>query len=41
VDLGRVQAVVINEGITLHRVVYYLAFVVEGRDTLLVGFQVK
>jgi hypothetical protein len=41
VDLGRVRAVVINEGITLQRVVYYLAFVVEGRDSLLVAFQVK
>jgi len=36
-----VRAVVINEGVTLQRVVYYLAFIVEGRDSLLVAFQVN
>lgn len=40
-DLQRVRAVLINEGITMHRVVYYLAFVVEGRDRLLVAFPVR
>lgn len=41
IDLARVRAVIINEGITLCRVVYYLALVVEGRQDLVVAFQVR
>ena len=40
-DLDRVTAVIINEGFTMHRVVYYLAFLVEGRDELVVAFPVR
>ncbi|EWM23923.1 phosphatidylinositol n-acetylglucosaminyltransferase subunit h [Nannochloropsis gaditana] len=39
VDLGSVRGVVINEGITHQRIVYYLAFIVEGRESLLIAFQ--
>ena len=31
---------VINEGITLHSVIFYMAFIVEGRDKLVLAFQV-
>ncbi|TFJ81323.1 hypothetical protein NSK_007284 [Nannochloropsis salina CCMP1776] len=40
VDLGSVRGVIINEGITHQRIVYYLAFIVEGRESLLIAFQV-
>lgn len=40
-DLQRVRAVVINEGITMHRVVYYMALLVEGKDKLVVAFPVR
>lgn len=35
------RAAVINEGITLHRVIYYLALLVEGQGTLVVAFPVR
>lgn len=38
-DKAKVRAVLINEGITMHRVVFYLAFVVEGRDRLVIAFE--
>lgn len=41
VDLQRVRGAVINEGITMHRVVYYLALLVEGQDRLAVAFPVR
>ncbi len=31
----------VNEGITMHRVIYYLAVIVEGREKLLVAFPVR
>lgn len=34
-----IKAILINEGITMHRVVFYLAFVVTGRDKMVVAFE--
>jgi hypothetical protein len=39
--MDRVKAVIINEGITMHRVIFYMAFVVEGRDRLVLAFKVQ
>lgn len=38
-DKAKIKAILINEGITMHRVVFYLAFVVEGRDKMVVAFE--
>lgn len=38
-DRTKIRAVLINEGITMHRVVMYLAFVVQGRDKLVIAFE--
>lgn len=38
-DKAKIKAVLINEGITMHRVVFYLAFVVEGRKQMVVAFE--
>ena len=38
-DKARIKAILINEGITMHRVVFYLAFVVAGRDKMVVAFE--
>ncbi|CAM9214170.1 unnamed protein product [Chrysoparadoxa australica] len=37
-DMKQMQRAIINEGITMHRVVFYLGFVLEQRDTLAVAF---
>eukprot|EP00903_Cladosiphon_okamuranus_P007051 g6854.t1 len=38
-DKAKIKAILINEGITMHRVVFYLAFVVAGRDKMVVAFE--
>jgi hypothetical protein len=38
--MERIRAVILNEGITMQRVVYYMAFVVEGEKNLVVAFKV-
>lgn len=38
-DKAKIKAILINEGITMHRVVFYLAFVVDGRDKMVVAFE--
>ncbi|CAM9274697.1 unnamed protein product [Laminaria digitata] len=38
-DKAKIKAILINEGITMHRVVFYLAFVVTGRDKMVVAFE--
>lgn len=38
-DKAKIKAILINEGITMHRVVFYLAFVVEGRKQMVVAFE--
>lgn len=38
-DTARIRAIIINEGITMHRVVFYLAFIVEGSDKMVVAFE--
>lgn len=38
VDLSTIQSVILNEGITMQRVVVYLAFLVHGRSTMVVAF---
>eukprot|EP00904_Undaria_pinnatifida_P009414 jgi/Undpi1/5602/HiC_scaffold_2.g00878.m1 len=38
-DKAMIKAILINEGITMHRVVFYLAFVVTGRDKMVVAFE--
>lgn len=40
IDMERIRAVILNEGITMQRVVYYMAFVVEGEKNLVVAFKV-
>jgi len=39
-DMGKIRAVFINEGITMFRVIYYLALVIEGSNQLIVIFKV-
>mmetsp|Transcript_17029 Transcript_17029/g.22150 ORF Transcript_17029/g.22150 Transcript_17029/m.22150 type:complete len:202 (+) Transcript_17029:72-677(+) len=38
-DKARIKGVFINEGITLHRVIFYLAFVMERHSKMVVAFQ--
>lgn len=38
-DKAKIKAILINEGITMHRVVFYLAFVVTDRDKMVVAFE--
>lgn len=38
-DMHRIGAVVLNEGITMHRVIVYLAFIVAGQDRMVVAFE--
>ncbi|CAM9426126.1 unnamed protein product, partial [Phaeothamnion confervicola] len=39
IDRAKIKAVIINEGVTMHRVVFYMAFVVEGSDCMIVAFE--
>ena len=37
-DMQKIQDVVLNEGISMHRIVFYLAFLVKGHDKMVVVF---
>eukprot|EP00953_Heterococcus_sp_UTEX-ZZ885_P026294 14217-Heterococcus_DN1.PRE.6 len=37
--VDRIDSVIINEAITMQRVIFYLAFIVKGKDSLAVAFE--
>jgi len=41
IDRSNIKDVILNEGVSVFRVVYYMAFIVDGRDKLDVAFQVN
>lgn len=38
--MERIKAVIINEGFTMHKVIFYMAFIIEGDENLVLAFQV-
>jgi GPI-GlcNAc transferase complex, PIG-H component len=38
IEADQIDSVIINEAITMHRVIFYLAFIVKGKDSLAVAF---
>lgn len=40
-DKSKIKSIIINEGITWGRVVFYMAFIVEGRDRMVLAFEVN
>eukprot|EP00953_Heterococcus_sp_UTEX-ZZ885_P040000 20472-Heterococcus_DN1.PRE.2 len=39
IEADQIDSVIINEAITVHRVIFYLAFIVKGKDRLAVAFE--
>ncbi len=40
IDKTKIKSIIINEGIHLYQVVYYLAFIVEGKEKMVLAYQV-
>jgi hypothetical protein len=38
-EADQIDSVIINEAIAMHRVIFYLAFIVKGKDSLAVAFE--
>jgi hypothetical protein len=41
IDKSKITSVFINEGITLYNVIYYMCFVVQEKDKMVLAFRVK
>ncbi|KAF2077614.1 hypothetical protein CYY_001077 [Polysphondylium violaceum] len=39
IDKNKIQNVIINEGITKHNVIFYMAFIVEGKNKMVLAFE--
>ena len=39
IDKSKIRGVVLNEGITMHRVIVYMAFLVHGQQKMAVAFR--
>lgn len=41
IDVNKIQAVIINEGISMGDIIFYLAFIVKGKKKLVIAFEVR
>lgn len=41
IDQCDITAVIVNEAITFNNVVYYIAFMIEGQDSMVLAYEVR